>query len=179
MSTACHCEHITFEEADRVARQHIGHFAGRLTDWKSSAQAASSCEFSHVHTYHHHMVITLETRYNSCWCLQNRLVSLIAGHLLDTNDEQKVGKGLPEEYKANLRKNVADAISILPKLTTGVDVNVRFHDVKGFEFTDEIAIFDLLDISLVHGWLVDPQVPQALLALRHVTWHSNQRCQLS
>lgn len=88
---------------------------------------------------------------------QNRLVSLIAGHLLDTNDEQKVGKGLPEEYKVNLRKNVADAISILPKLTTGVDVNVRFHDVKGFEFTDEIAIFDLLDISLVHGWLVDPQ----------------------
>lgn len=65
---------------------------------------------------------------------------------------------MPEEYKANLRKNVADAIGILSKLTTGIDVNVRFHDVKGFEFTDEIAIFDLMDISLVHGWLVDPQV---------------------
>ena len=78
--------------------------------------------------------------------------------MLDANDEQKIGKGLPEEYKANLRKNVADAIGILAKLTTGIDVNVRFHDVKGFEFTDEIAIFDLLDISLVHGWLIDPQV---------------------
>lgn len=90
--------------------------------------------------------------------MQDRLVSLVAGYLLDANDEQKLGKGLPEEYKANLRKNVADAIGILSKLTTGIDVNVRFHDVKGFEFTDEIAIFDLLDISLVHGWLVDPQV---------------------
>jgi hypothetical protein len=26
------------------------------------------------------------------------------------------------------------------------------------QFTDIIAIFDLLDIHLVHGWLVDPQV---------------------
>ncbi|KAL0054998.1 hypothetical protein WJX82_005576 [Trebouxia sp. C0006] len=96
---------------------------------------------------------------------QNRLVSLVAGHLLDANDEQKVGKGLPEEYKANLRKNVADAIGILSKLTTGIDVNVRFHDVKGFEFTDEIAIFDLMDISLVHGWLVDPEDTAAAASL--------------
>ena len=96
--------------------------------------------------------------------MQNRLVSLVAGYLLDANDEQKIGKGLPEEYKANLQKNVADAIGILAKLTTGIDVNVRFHHVKGFEFTDEIAIFDLLDISLVHGWLVDPQVQSAISA---------------
>ena len=26
------------------------------------------------------------------------------------------------------------------------------------QYTDAIAIFDLLDIHLVHGWLVDPQV---------------------
>ena len=108
-----------------------------------------------------YMYIPLSTCKASCLKSQNRLVSLVAGHLLDTNDEKKVGKGLPEEYKANLRKNVADAIGILSKLTTGIDVNVRFHDVKGFEFTDEIAIFDLLDISLVHGWLVDPQVQRS------------------
>lgn len=96
---------------------------------------------------------------------QNRLVSLVAGYLLDANDEQKLGKNLPEEYKANLRKNVSDAIAILAKLTTGIDVNVRFHDVKGFEFTDEISIFDLMDISLVHGWLVDPQDSIAASAL--------------
>ena len=37
-------------------------------------------------------------------------------------------------------------------------LQVRFDDVHGFEFTDEVAIFDLLDVSLVHGWLVDTQV---------------------
>jgi len=113
-----------------------------------------------------------------CFALQNRLVSLVAGHLLDANDEQKVGKGLPEEYKANLRKNVADAIGILSKLTTGIDVNVRFHDVKGFEFTDEIAIFDLMDISLVHGWLVDPEVTPYFLCLMFAAQQSTylQHC---
>lgn len=99
---------------------------------------------------------------NNVHALQNRLISLVAGYLLDANDEQKLSKSLPEEYKANLRKNVSDAIAILAKLTTGIDVNVRFHDVKGFEFTDEISIFDLMDISLVHGWLVDPQVTGAM-----------------
>ena len=40
---------------------------------------------------------------------------------------------------------------------TGVDINVQFTDIDKFEFTDEVAIFDLLGIPLVHGWLVDPQ----------------------
>lgn len=57
-----------------------------------------------------------------------------------------------------MRQNVADVIALLPKLATGVDVNVRFHAVHAFEYTDEVAIFPLLDIDLVHGWLVDPQV---------------------
>lgn len=30
--------------------------------------------------------------------------------------------------------------------------------VDDFEFTRERAIFDLLDIPLYHGWIVDPQV---------------------
>ena len=40
----------------------------------------------------------------------------------------------------------------------GLDVNVRFRHVRDFEYTQEHTIFDLLDIGLVHGWLVDPQV---------------------
>ena len=109
------------------------------------------------------MAACITAHTDNAHALQNRLVSLVAGYLLDANDEQKLSKSLPEEYKANLRKNVSDAIAILAKLTTGIDVNVRFHDVKGFEFTDEISIFDLMDISLVHGWLVDPQVTGAVL----------------
>lgn len=28
--------------------------------------------------------------------------------------------------------------------------------VSGFEFTQELAIFDLLNVQLYHGWLPDP-----------------------
>lgn len=37
----------------------------------------------------------------------------------------------------------------------------NMHDIcriDDFEFTPGCAIFDLLDIPLYHGWIVDPQV---------------------
>ncbi len=51
-------------------------------------------------------------------------------------------------------------MAVLPKLSTGLDVNVRFTGVSDFEYTPECIVFDLLDILLYHGWLVDPQVRQ-------------------
>lgn len=47
---------------------------------------------------------------------------------------------------------------VLPKLSTGLDVNVRFTGVSDFEYTPECIVFDLLNVPLYHGWLVDPQV---------------------
>ena len=58
----------------------------------------------------------------------------------------------------NYEQNMMDAIAILPKLQTGLDVNVRFTSVTDFEFTPELIVFDLLRIPLYHGWLVDPVV---------------------
>ena len=55
-------------------------------------------------------------------------------------------------------QNVDDAMTVLPKLATGLDVNVRFTGVSDFEYTPECSVFDLLGIPLYHGWLVDPQV---------------------
>lgn len=55
-------------------------------------------------------------------------------------------------------QNMSDAMAVLPKLSTGLDVNVRFTGVSDFEYTPECIAFDLLDIPLYHGWLVDPQV---------------------
>ena len=49
-------------------------------------------------------------------------------------------------------------MTVLPKLATGLDVNVRFTGVSDFEYTPECSVFDLLGIPLYHGWLVDPQV---------------------
>ena len=60
---------------------------------------------------------------------QERLLSLIAGHLLDVNAKQNFS----EEQQANMTRNIADAVELLPRLTTGIDVNIMFNDVRGFE----------------------------------------------
>eukprot|EP01102_Stenamoeba_stenopodia_P015187 TRINITY_DN5153_c0_g1_i1.p1 TRINITY_DN5153_c0_g1~~TRINITY_DN5153_c0_g1_i1.p1 ORF type:complete len:338 (-),score=78.12 TRINITY_DN5153_c0_g1_i1:40-1053(-) len=68
---------------------------------------------------------------------------------------------MPKEkhLQANHEQNVADAIATLPQLLIGLDVNVRFRNPTDFEFTSNCIIFDLLEINLVHGWLMDPQEP--------------------
>ncbi|KAF9611341.1 hypothetical protein IFM89_030130 [Coptis chinensis] len=63
----------------------------------------------------------------------------------------------------NQRQNISDALNLLDRLATGIDVNVQFRKMDDFEFTRECAIFDLLDIPLYHGWIVDPQ-PSGLSA---------------
>ncbi|KAL0312688.1 UNVERIFIED_CONTAM: Ubiquitin carboxyl-terminal hydrolase MINDY-1 [Sesamum radiatum] len=85
---------------------------------------------------------------------QEKLLSLVAERLIDTNiniDNKDAG------YVENQQQNIADAIDLLPRLTTGIDVNIKFRRIDDFEFTPECAIFDLLDIPLYHGWIVDPQ----------------------
>ncbi|GAB4856948.1 hypothetical protein Ancab_014866 [Ancistrocladus abbreviatus] len=85
---------------------------------------------------------------------QEKLLSLVAEQLIDSNsnvNDKDAG------YVENQQRNIADAIDLLPRLTTGIDVNIKFHRINDFEFTSECTIFDLLDIPLYHGWLVDPQ----------------------
>jgi Protein of unknown function (DUF544). len=41
----------------------------------------------------------------------------------------------------------------------------NFHRVRDFEYTPECIIFDLLNIPLYHGWLVDPQSQETVTAL--------------
>ncbi|XP_074591567.1 uncharacterized protein LOC141847424 isoform X1 [Curcuma longa] len=83
-----------------------------------------------------------------------KLLSLVAERLIDSNSNVQ-DKG--DEYVNNQQQNISDAIDLLPRLATGIDVNLHFRKIDDFEFTRECAIFDLLDIGLYHGWIVDPQ----------------------
>ncbi|KAK4801831.1 hypothetical protein SAY86_000034 [Trapa natans] len=85
---------------------------------------------------------------------QEKLLSLVAERLIDSNSNVN---NKDDEYLENQQKNIADAIDLLPRLATGIDVNIQFRRIDDFEFTPECAIFDLLDIPLYHGWIVDPQ----------------------
>ncbi|CAI9110800.1 OLC1v1010887C1 [Oldenlandia corymbosa var. corymbosa] len=86
---------------------------------------------------------------------QQHLLSLVADRIFISNlneEEQEDDDGCSE----NLEQNIADAIDLLPRLATGIDVNTKFRRIDDFEFTRECAIFDLLNIPLYHGWIVDP-----------------------
>lgn len=76
-----------------------------------------------------------------------------------------------EGVQLNFQQNVADAVTVLPKLATGLDVNVRFTGVSDFEYTPECSVFDLLGVPLYHGWLVDPQSPEAVSAVGKLSYN--------
>ena len=67
-------------------------------------------------------------------------------------------KNLDPSQRLDYEANVGEAVDLLPKLQTGLDVNVKFSSVSDFEYTKECIVFDLFNIALYHGWLVDPQV---------------------
>lgn len=61
------------------------------------------------------------------------------------------------EFVLTYRHNLDRAFSILPNLKSGLDVNIKFDHIHGFEPTAELAMFDLFNVDLVHGWIADPQ----------------------
>ncbi|GLT40447.1 hypothetical protein SLA2020_145840 [Shorea laevis] len=93
---------------------------------------------------------------------QEKLLSLVVERLIDSNSNVN---NKDDEYLKNQQQNIADAMNLLPQLTTGIDVNIKFRRIDDFEFTPECAIFDLLDIPLCHGWIVDPQDYETSIAI--------------
>ncbi|CAF1015361.1 unnamed protein product [Adineta steineri] len=81
-----------------------------------------------------------------------RVITLLAEHILERDQPN-----LSDEDRVNYEQNVQDALAVLDKLKTGLDVNLKFDGVDKFEYTRECIVFDLLNIQLFHGWVVDPQ----------------------
>ncbi|XP_037549212.1 ubiquitin carboxyl-terminal hydrolase MINDY-1 [Nematolebias whitei] len=75
------------------------------------------------------------------------------------------------DVELNFQQNMSDAMAVLSKLSTGLDVNVRFTGVTDFEYTPECIVFDLLDIPLYHGWLVDPQSLEMVTAVGKLSYN--------
>ncbi|CAF1335830.1 unnamed protein product [Rotaria sp. Silwood1] len=81
-----------------------------------------------------------------------RVIAMIAEYILQIDTTK-----YSNEYRANYEHNVAETLAILPKFQTGLDFNLKFNGVDKFEYTKECIVFDLLDIQLFHGWVIDPQ----------------------
>jgi hypothetical protein len=59
------------------------------------------------------------------------------------------------ELRLNMQHLINEVAKILPCIQNGMDVNVRFGDCEGFEFTPELSVYDLTAVRLLHGWIVD------------------------
>jgi len=80
-------------------------------------------------------------------------------------------KETKEAVIANHLKNFDDTVRLLPKLEHGLDINVIFSHPCRFEYTCEIAMFDLFDIRLIHGWIYDPQAKSTSVALGDMSYN--------
>ncbi|XP_042297075.1 ubiquitin carboxyl-terminal hydrolase MINDY-1 [Sceloporus undulatus] len=96
----------------------------------------------------------------------DELMAHLGDCILSINPQQQ-----SEALQLNFQQNVNDAMMVLPKLSTGLDVNVRFTGVSDFEYTPECIVFDLLNIPLYHGWLVDPQTPEVAQAVGKLSYN--------
>eukprot|EP01041_Mallomonas_annulata_P007941 gene7941-16268_t len=92
------------------------------------------------------------------------LIQLVANRLLEVSSN-------PNIDDIQHQQQVISVIDILPKLQYGLDVNVRFDSVTGFEFTEELSVFDAFDIPLFHGWVVDPENLESARILSNLSYN--------
>ncbi|CAL8244734.1 unnamed protein product [Lota lota] len=95
-----------------------------------------------------------------------QLMEYLGDYILDSKPKE-----ISEAQRLNYEQNMSDAMAVLHKLQTGLDVNVRFTGVRVFEYTPECIVFDLLDIPLYHGWLVDPQMHDIVKAVGNCSYN--------
>lgn len=81
-------------------------------------------------------------------------------------------KNLAQGEEAHYERNLNDALGELQRLMTGIDVNVKFNSCDSFESTPDVLIFDLLDIPLYHGWVVDPKEEQTAHVLGEKSYNT-------
>ncbi|KAG5180519.1 hypothetical protein JKP88DRAFT_166628 [Tribonema minus] len=96
----------------------------------------------------------------------HQLVQLLAGHLLELSARHS-----EPAQAVNFQQQLHGVMELLPRLQYGLDVNVKFLDPQGFEFTKELSTFDLTEVTLFHGWLIDPQDAHMMEAVGSLSYN--------
>ena len=68
-------------------------------------------------------------------------------------------EGLGSQDRAEFSRNIEEAIARLPELERGLVLTIGFTRINDFQLSDSLAIFDILGLPLVHGWLASPYEP--------------------
>ena len=75
-------------------------------------------------------------------------------YLVDRLANIMIDKNTTVDADETLRSTLDKSVGLLGGLNKGLDVDIRFTSVEGFEYTPEMSIFDLLDVRVYHGWIV-------------------------
>lgn len=95
-----------------------------------------------------------------------RILSILTDHLL-----LRAPENLEEEQMLNLESNILDALRLIPEMEKGLDINVRFTGITDFEYTSTLNLFDMFNIPIYHGWLVDPDDEDLRIALGNQSYN--------
>lgn len=80
------------------------------------------------------------------------VLHMLAEKIMNYNNHQQEGSEDTSHHH-----HINEVLDLLPNLQYGMDINPRFNSPTGMEFTKELSTFDLLNVKMVHGWLLDPQ----------------------
>ncbi|KAF9135174.1 hypothetical protein BGX30_011640, partial [Mortierella sp. GBA39] len=103
----------------------------------------------------------------------DHLLELLADYLLNEDHSEtgatssaigRVGEHVEAE-KVKSRLEIESALRLLPHLEHGLDVNVYFKSIRGFEPTAELGLFHTFGVELVHGWVVSPVIDTSMYTL--------------
>ena len=82
------------------------------------------------------------------------VLQLLANHALSTNQT------------SDHHWHMEELLNTLNRFQYGMDVNPKFTaGVTGVEYTQNMSAFDLLQVTLLHGWLIDPETEQRVSSI--------------
>lgn len=74
---------------------------------------------------------------------------------------------------ANLHHQVEETITLVQRgrFVEGLNVNPIFGGPQRMEFTEELSVFDLVGVPLLHGWVVDDADKEAHRVLKDLSYN--------
>lgn len=96
------------------------------------------------------------------------VVNTLANHALQRHSTTSSNAGIATED----RFHVDELLKLFPSLQYGMDVNPKFlSGPTGVEYTSGVGAFDLMNVELVHGWLIDVQEEARVSVIGNKTYN--------
>lgn len=91
------------------------------------------------------------------------LMELLADYLMQRT---------PPEPSSEFSEQLNNTLTKLPLLQRGLDLNINFTDVFGFESAPEVSVFEMLQVRIVHGWIPEPSDASLAIIERLKTYNN-------